>query len=105
MENLADHLIFKALRNDDRQALNQLFSHHYRALCHFAHSYLHDPMLAEEVVSDVFFNLWVKRKTLKITGSIKPIIRNFDGLAAPYTGFRGETAPSFLYSYAEVAFA
>ena len=74
MKNLADHLIFKALRDDDRQALNQLFSHYYRALCHFAHSYLHDPMLAEEVVSDVFFNLWVKRKTLKITGSIKPYL-------------------------------
>ena len=38
------------------------------------------------------------------SGESPDIIRNFDGLAAPYTGFRGETAPSFLYSYAEVAF-
>lgn len=38
------------------------------------------------------------------TGEEPDIIRSFEGLAAPYTGFNGETAPSILYSYAEVEF-
>ena len=38
------------------------------------------------------------------TGEEPDIIRSFEGLAAPYTGFNGETAPSILFSHAEVEF-
>lgn len=38
------------------------------------------------------------------SGESPDIIRNFDGLAAPYTGMNGVRAPSVLYSYSEVAF-
>ena len=38
------------------------------------------------------------------TGESPDIIRNFDGLAAPYSGLNGVTAPSVLFSQAEVAF-
>ncbi len=63
--------LFNAVQNDDRGALNYLFERYFDALCPFVNAYVGDAMLAEEIVSDVFFNIWVKRKTLKITGSIK----------------------------------
>ncbi len=69
-----DHLIFKEIQNGDRKALNYLFELYFEPLCHFVNAYVREPMLAEEIVSDVFFNLWVKRKTLKITGSLKPYL-------------------------------
>ena len=38
------------------------------------------------------------------SGEEPDIIRSLEGLAAPYTGLNGETAPSVLFSYAEVEF-
>lgn len=69
-----ENVIFKQIQHDKREALNELFEQYFTSLCHFANSYLGDPMLAEEIVSDVFFNLWAKRKSLKITGSLKPYL-------------------------------
>ena len=74
MAQFQDHTIFQAIQSDQREALNCLFGQYFDSLCYFANSYLLDPMLSEEVVSDVFFNLWVKRKTLSISGSIKPYL-------------------------------
>ena len=74
MVQSADHSIFQEIQEDKREALNRLFTQYFDSLCHFANSYLHDAMLSEEVVSDVFFNLWVRRKTLTINGSIKPYL-------------------------------
>ncbi len=74
MASLGDHSIFQEIREDKREALNRLFAQYFDSLCHFVNSYLRDTMLSEEVVADVFFNLWVKRKTLTINGSIKPYL-------------------------------
>ncbi len=38
------------------------------------------------------------------SGEEPDIVRSFEGLAAPYTGLNGETAPSILFSHAEVEF-
>ena len=38
------------------------------------------------------------------SGEEPDIIRSLEGLAAPYTGLNGETAPSILFSHAEVEF-
>ncbi len=48
-----------------------LFREHYEGLCTYAHFYLKDYAAAEEVVQDLFFNLWKKREELEITTSIK----------------------------------
>lgn len=69
-----ENQIFKQIQSDQREALNRLLDLYFVSLCHFTNAYLYDPMLSEEIVSDVFFNLWAKRKTLKITGNIKPYL-------------------------------
>ena len=54
-------------------------------------------MLAEEIVSDVFFNIWVKRKSLKITGSIKSYLYK----AARNQAISYMRRPSFKYETLE----
>lgn len=48
-----------------------LFREHYKALCSYVHFYLKDYAASEEIVQDLFFNLWKKRNELEITSSIK----------------------------------
>lgn len=74
MAQFQDDTIFQGIQADQREALNRLFGQYFNSLCHFVNSYLQDTMLSEEVVSDVFFNLWVRRKNLTIGGSIKPYL-------------------------------
>lgn len=52
-------------------ALNTLFSKYYQKLCSFAYSYLRHQEEVEEVVSDVFFNVWQKRHRLNIEKNLK----------------------------------
>lgn len=74
MAQFQDDTIFQEIQADQREALDRLFRQYFDSLCHYVNSYLQDTMLSEEVVSDVFFNLWVKRKTLTMSGSIKPYL-------------------------------
>ncbi|WP_262891408.1 RNA polymerase sigma-70 factor [Aestuariibaculum marinum] len=66
-----DELLFKCVKNDNQKALEQLFQKYYFNLCLFAKKYVNDSDLAEEVVSDVFFNVWQNRKTLSINSSLQ----------------------------------
>lgn len=55
----------------EEKAYKYLFDHHYAVLCHIAASIVRDNALAEDVVSDVFFNIYQKRSTLEIRTSLK----------------------------------
>lgn len=52
------------IRNGDRWAFERLFRAHYEALCRFALGYTDRRNVAEDLVQDVFFDLWKKRRTL-----------------------------------------
>lgn len=67
----SDELLFECVKKDNQSALEQLFQKYYFSLCLFAKKYVNDSYLAEEIVSDVFFNIWQNRKTLSITSSLK----------------------------------
>ena len=55
----------------DRKTFEMLFREHYNALCRFAHGYLQDFETAEEIVQDVFVNLWQKRDSIEKEKNIK----------------------------------
>lgn len=57
--------------NINKQLFEQLFRDHYKALCHFAERYLHDNDSAQEIVQDVFINLWQKKETISSDKSVK----------------------------------
>lgn len=57
-----DHLLWSISVNDDEVAYRSLFEHYYAALCLFAKRYIEDRDVREDIVQDVFFNIWDKRK-------------------------------------------
>ena len=59
----------RRIRDGDPAALETLFHEHYAALCRFANRYLHDRAAAEDLVQDVFANIWAARLRLDVRGS------------------------------------
>jgi RNA polymerase sigma-70 factor (ECF subfamily) len=52
-------------RYDDQQAYRELFQAFYNPLLQFSMGFIRSRQQAEEVVSDVFINIWEKRKRLE----------------------------------------
>jgi RNA polymerase sigma-70 factor (ECF subfamily) len=63
--------ILENIRNGDLRSFKQLFDNYYVMLCYIANGYLNSKQLSEEVVDDVFYNIWESRKTLTIHTSLK----------------------------------
>ena len=56
---------------DDHDAFNKLFFEFYPSLCVFASRYVSPAETSEDIVQEVFFNLWKNRKTLNIHSSLR----------------------------------
>lgn len=54
-----------------RLALNTLFTKYYASLCRFAFSFVRNTQESEELVKDVFYQLWKKREQLNIERNVK----------------------------------
>jgi len=68
---LCENSIKTGLLKGDEQTYEYLFRNHYAALCTYAFRYLERKDLAEEIVSETFFRLWIKRADLQIEGDVK----------------------------------
>lgn len=55
----------------DKKSFESLFHIHYSDLCSFAFHYLKDFPASEEIVQDLFVNLWAKKDELQIKSSLK----------------------------------
>jgi RNA polymerase sigma-70 factor, ECF subfamily len=55
----------------NERAFEQLFRTHYSGLCGYASKYVWDADQAEEIVQDLFYNLWNKKNNLNIDISIE----------------------------------
>ncbi|MEO1438047.1 MAG: sigma factor, partial [Bacteroidota bacterium] len=63
------------LQQDSRKAIDLLFQRDYEYLCRIAYRVLKDTNRSEDIVQDVFFELWKKRETIQIKSSIKAYLR------------------------------
>jgi len=59
-----DILVSRIANEDDADAYKELFHSYYNRLLQFSLSITHSKQFAEEVVSDVFLKIWLKRKSL-----------------------------------------
>lgn len=50
------------MKTADEQAFELLFRKYYVRLCGFANKFLYDPIESEEIVQEVFLNVWRKRE-------------------------------------------
>jgi RNA polymerase sigma-70 factor, ECF subfamily len=53
------------------QLMKQLFKEHYRGLCLFARQFIHDNEKSEDIVQDVFLNIWEKKELNASDSQIK----------------------------------
>jgi RNA polymerase sigma-70 factor (ECF subfamily) len=70
MENNHDHLI-RGLRAGNRQVFEEIFNTWYDPLVRYCMQRLFNQEDAEEIVQDIFIKLWVRRKELNYSPSIK----------------------------------
>jgi len=69
--SLYENDLFRQVKKGDEYAFEKLFKSHYKNLCFFAENYVKEKAMAEEIVGSFFINLWEKRKSLEIKGSVK----------------------------------
>ena len=63
--------LVRRIRAGDERAFEVTFRTHYAQLCDFANSIVQAPDVAEEVVQDVFANLWRGRAALQVTATLR----------------------------------
>jgi len=59
------------VRAGDARALESLFRAFYAPLCEFAVAYVHSPALAEELVQDIFAEVWARRAAWTVHTSVR----------------------------------
>src|SRR3989339_397574 len=69
--NEEDFQLLDHIKKDDPLALKALFIKYYNPLCYFSFQIVKSTELAEETVSDVFAELWIKRNRINIQTSFK----------------------------------
>ena len=68
--NNPEKIYLRQIRRGDREVFKILFNLYYRKLFLYAKSYVEDTDAAEDIVQDIFFHLWEKRKEAEINSSI-----------------------------------
>ncbi len=63
--------VFNRMVEGDKEAFRFFFEKYYSDLCNLVNLYLHDPVMTEEVVQDIFIYLWEKKENIKIESSLK----------------------------------
>lgn len=63
--------VISRIRNGDEQAFEWLFRQYYEKLCQWAYHYLRDLDSSEEVVQDLYYNLWRNRASMEFHVSVK----------------------------------
>lgn len=69
--NYKEYLIIKCLRENDEEAFELLFKEHYKPLCLYMSYFIKQNDVVEQIVQDVFVNIWENRKTFSPKGNIK----------------------------------
>lgn len=68
---LLDNELIERLRKGDENALDLLFKKYWRSLFVSAFNLLDDRSICEDIVQDIFIQLWTKRTEIEITVSLK----------------------------------
>ncbi len=69
--DIDDLTLFLRVKTSEEKAFKKLFVRYYEKLRQFTTLTYHDPILAEEVVQEVFARLWERRQSLEIHSSVK----------------------------------
>jgi RNA polymerase sigma-70 factor (ECF subfamily) len=71
MQHLSDDTLARLLQEGDNAAFTEIYTRYWNKLFSVASNKLdHDLELAEELVQDIFLDLWQRRETLEIRGRL-----------------------------------
>ena len=70
-ERPAESILLARLRAGDRAAFEQIFRQHFDGLAGFAYRLTRSRAIAEELVQDLFLEIWMRRDRLVITESVR----------------------------------
>lgn len=71
MQHLNDDALVRLLQEGNDGAFTEIYSRYWKRLYIVASNKLdHDPELAQELVQDIFLDLWQRRETLEIKGRL-----------------------------------
>ncbi|MGC8823885.1 MAG: RNA polymerase sigma-70 factor [Bacteroidales bacterium] len=71
MELSYEKILLQRIKDDDEHAFAIIFSKYYSDLIFFANHYVHSIDSAEEIIQDIFVQLWDNRKILDVHTSLK----------------------------------
>jgi RNA polymerase sigma-70 factor, ECF subfamily len=74
IDNADDNLLVTRIRQDDKDAFKSLYNRYSKKIYFFSIKYLSDTVEAEELVQTVFINVWVNRKSLDASNSVRSYI-------------------------------
>lgn len=66
-----ESLYLRIALNDDTEAFERLFYDYFPPLCVFAHRYIDDRVVCEDIVQDTFLKIWKNRKEQEVTTSVR----------------------------------
>lgn len=66
--------IVKKMIEGDIDSFKYFFDRYYFDLCNFVNIYLHDQIMSEEIVQDIFVYFWENKGKLKISKSVKSFL-------------------------------
>lgn len=71
MEPLVEQDLLRRLAEGDQTALTAIYQHYWQALFIAAYNVVKDKKTCEDIIQEIFLQLWLKRETLEIRESLK----------------------------------
>ena len=68
---IAENILIEQIKNGDKNAFETIFKTYYSHLCAYANKFVADIDDSEEIVQEIFFQLWQKRDEINILTSFK----------------------------------
>lgn len=69
--DISENKLVEKINDGDSEAFENLFLKFYSSLCKFAWRYVHSSHIAEELVQEIFLDVWKNRKSLDSSENIK----------------------------------
>ena len=70
-KNYEELFILNRMVEGDKEAFRFFFDKYYTDLCNLVNFYLHNPVISEEIVQDIYVYFWEKKENIKIDSSVK----------------------------------
>jgi RNA polymerase sigma-70 factor, ECF subfamily len=69
--NNEEQFIFSRMVEGDKEAYRFFFEKYYTDLCNLVNIYIHDEVMAEEIVQNIYIYFWEKKGNIQIESSVK----------------------------------